>query len=32
MLLLLHTGWQRFRYWRDWIGFERAYYKIKGER
>ncbi len=30
--MLLHTGWQRFRYWRYWMGFERAYYKLKKEQ
>lgn len=30
--MLLHTKWQRFRYWRHWMGFERAYYKLKKEQ
>jgi len=30
--MLLHTKWQRFRYWRGWMGFERAYYKLKKEQ
>ncbi len=26
-----HITWQRFRYWREQIGFESAYSKIKKE-
>lgn len=26
-----HIDWQRFMYWRDEIGLEPAYYKIKNE-
>lgn len=26
-----HINWQRFRYWREQIGFESAYFKIKKE-
>lgn len=27
-----HLNWQRFRYWREWVGFEGAYYKLKREK